>query len=112
VEESVTVVVANKAALADPWKKAKMDAMVLMLRGALDAKEKVLLKLNAHKDNLDAIVAMLPSLHSPTVMALSDEGWTAVETIVDSSLTRTLIPQLKALGAEGIIELSLNKIIP
>ena len=112
VEESVTVVVANKAALADPWKKAKMDALVLMLRGALDAKEKVLLKLNAHKDSLDAIVAMLPSLHSPTVMALSDEGWTAVETIVDSSQTRTLIPQLKALGAEGIIELSLNKIIP
>jgi ATP phosphoribosyltransferase len=112
VEESVTVVVANRAALADPWKKAKMDALVLMLRGALDAKEKVLLKLNARKDNLDAIVAMLPSLHSPTVMALSDEGWTAVETIVDSSLTRTLIPQLKALGAEGVIELSLNKIIP
>ncbi|MCD8138358.1 MAG: ATP phosphoribosyltransferase [Planctomycetaceae bacterium] len=112
VEESVTVVVANRTALADPWKKAKMDALVLMLKGALSAKEKVLLKLNAPKGNLNAIIKVLPSLHSPTVNALSDEGWTAVETIVDSSVTRTLIPDLKALGAEGILELSVNKIIP
>ena len=112
VEESVTVVVANKAALADPWKKAKMDALVLMLKGALSAKEKVLLKLNAPRKNLDRIIAVLPSLHSPTVNELSDKEWTAVETIVDSSVTRTLIPDLKGLGAEGILELSVNKIIP
>ncbi len=112
VEESVTVVVANQAALADPWKKAKMDAMILMLKGALTAKEKVLLKLNAPRKNLDAILKVLPSMHSPTVNDLSDKDWTAVETIVDSSVSRTLIPELKRLGAEGILELSVNKIIP
>ncbi len=112
VEESVTVVVANKSAVADPWKKSKMDALVLMLKGALTAKERVLLKLNAPRRNLDAIIAVLPSLHSPTVNALSDKEWTAVETIVETSVTRSLIPELKRLGAEGILELSVNKIIP
>jgi ATP phosphoribosyltransferase len=112
VEESVTVVVANKAAIADPWKKAKMDALVLMLKGALTAKERVLLKLNAPRRNLDAIINVLPSLHSPTVNELSDKEWTAVETIVETSVTRSLIPELKRLGAEGILELSVNKIIP
>lgn len=112
VEESVTVVVANRAALADPWKKAKMDALCLMLKGALTAKEKVLLKMNAPRKNLDAIIGILPSMHSPTVNDLSDKEWTAVETIVDSSTSRTLIPELKKLGAEGILELSVNKIIP
>ncbi len=112
VAESVTVVVANPAALKDPWKKAKMDALVLMLKGALSAKEKVLLKLNAPKKRLDAIIAVLPSMNSPTVNELSDKNWTAVETIVDSNVTRTLIPKLKSLGAEGILELSVNTIIP
>lgn len=112
VEESVTVVVANSAALADPWKKAKMEALVLMLKGALTAKEKVLLKMNAPRKNLDEIISILPSMHSPTVNDLSDRDWTAVETIVDSSTSRTLIPELKRLGAEGILELSVNKIIP
>ncbi len=90
VAESVTVIVANRAAVADPWKKAKMDALVLMLTGALSAKEKVLLKLNAPRRSLDAIIKVLPSLHSPTVNELSDKEWTAVETIVDSSGTRNL----------------------
>ena len=112
VEESVTVVVANRAALADSWKKAKIDAMTLMLKGALSAKEKALLKLNAPRKGLDAILGILPSLHSPTVNELSDKEWIAVETIVDSSVTRTLIPELKKVGAEGILELSVNKIIP
>ncbi len=112
VEESVTVVVANREALGDGWKKAKMDALVLMLKGALAAKEKVLLKLNAPRANLEAIIKVLPSMHSPTVNDLSDADWTAVETIVDSSVSRTLIPDLKRLGATGILELSVNKIIP
>ncbi len=112
VAESVTVVVANRAALADPWKKAKMDALVLMLKGALSAKERVLLKLNAPRRNLDAIIKVLPSLHSPTVNELSDREWVALETIVETSVTRSLIPALKSLGAEGILELSVNKIIP
>ncbi len=112
VAESVTVVVANRQAMADPWKKAKMDALVLMLKGALSAKERVLLKLNAPRRNLDAIIGVLPSLHSPTVNELSDKDWTAVETIIETSVTRSLIPELKRLGAEGILELSVNKIIP
>lgn len=112
VEESVTVVVANRAALSDTWKKAKMEAMVLMLKGALAAKEKVLLKLNVRKADLAAVLAVLPSINAPTVNDLADKEWTAVETIVDSSLTRTLIPELKRLGAEGILELAVNTIIP
>lgn len=112
VAESVTVVVANRDALRDPWKKAKMDALVLMLKGALAAKEKVLLKLNAPKKSLDAILKVLPSMNSPTVNELSDKQWTAVETIVDANITRNLIPELKRLGAEGVLELSVNTIIP
>lgn len=112
VAESVTVVVANAEAMKDPWKKAKMEAMTLMLRGALTAKEKVLLKLNAPRARLAEILSILPSLNSPTVNDLSDREWTAVETIVDSGETRTLIPDLKRLGAEGILELSVNAIIP
>lgn len=112
VEESVTVVVANRESIKDPWKKSKMDALILMLKGALAAKEKVLLKLNAPKKSLDSILKILPSLNSPTVNELSDKEWTAVETIVDSGVTRTLIPDLKKLGAEGILELSVNTIIP
>ena len=112
VAESVTVVVANREAMKDEWKKSKMDAIILMLKGALAAKEKVLLKLNAPKKNLEAILAILPSISSPTVNELSNKEWSAVETIVDSSVTRTIIPRLKQLGAEGILELSVNTIIP
>ncbi|MFW5856956.1 MAG: ATP phosphoribosyltransferase [Planctomycetota bacterium] len=112
IAESVTVFVANKQAAADAWKREKMDAICLMIKGALDAHEKVLLKLNVAAANLDAVVAKLPSLHSPTVNHLADADWVAVETIVDEPLVRTLIPDLKASGAEGIIELPLNKIIP
>lgn len=112
VAESVTVIIANRDAVRDDWKRRKMDALVLMLRGALAAKEKVLLKLNAPKKNLEAIVKILPSMNAPTVNELSDKEWIAVETIVDSSATRTLIPDLKRLGAEGILELSVNIIIP
>ena len=112
VAESVTAVVANRDSLKDAWKKVKMDAMVLMLKGALTAKEKVLVKLNAPKSQLDAIVGILPSLNAPTVNELADKNWCAIETIIDSRLTRTLIPELKRLGAEGILELSINTIIP
>ena len=110
--ESVTVVIANKTAHKDPWKKAKLEALCLMLQGALRAREKVLLKMNVAKKNLEAVVKKLPCLHSPTVNPLAETGWLAVETIVDEAVTRTLIPELKASGAEGIIELPLNKVIP
>ncbi len=111
VSESVTVVIANHNAYADPWKKAKIDALCLMLTGALAANDKVLLKFNIAEASLEGAVACLPSLHSPTVNHLAESGWAAVETVVDESLTRTLIPELKAAGAEGIIELPLTKMI-
>lgn len=112
VQESVTVIVANRKAFADEWKREKIKAVSLMLSGALTAKEKALLKLNAPRKDLDAIVAVLPSLHAPTVNSLADQDWVAVETIVDKTQTRTLVPKLKSLGAQGILELPVNIIIP
>lgn len=112
VQESVTVIIANKSAYRDSWKKAKIDALVMMLKGALDAKEKVLLKLNVSNKNLEEVLKKLPSLHAPTVNRLADPEWSAVETIVDESVVRTLLPRLKDAGGEGIIEIPLNKVIP
>lgn len=112
IAESVTVFVANRTAAADTWKRAKMDALCLMLTGALAAREKVLLKLNVAEANLEAVLTALPSLHSPTVNRLAENDWAAVETIIDETEVRALIPALKQLGAEGIIELPLNKIVP
>ncbi|SCA56784.1 ATP phosphoribosyltransferase [Candidatus Terasakiella magnetica] len=105
-----TVLIANKAALKDPQKKAKIEQVALMLQAALSARHKVLLKMNAPDNNLDEIIKMLPSLHAPTVNALSDQNWHAVETVVNKKETRDLIPQLKAAGAEGILELPLLKV--
>jgi len=112
VAESVTVVIANHAAWDDGAKRAKIEALALMLKGALEAKEKALLKMNVRVDALGPILERLPALHSPTVNRLSEEGWVAVETIVETRVTRTLVPELKRLGAEGLIELALNKVIP
>jgi ATP phosphoribosyltransferase len=112
VAESVTVAIANRQAVMDPWKKAKIDALIVMLKGALTAREKALIKLNARRDRLAEILRVLPSLNSPTVNELSNREWTAVETIVDAGATRSLIPELKRLGAEGILQLSVNVIIP
>jgi len=104
-----TRLITNKAAMADPWKKAKIEQIALMLQSALAARRKVALKLNAPADKLEEIVAVLPSLHAPTVSHLYDQEWLAVETVVDSGTTRSLIPQLKAMGAEGILEYELRK---
>ncbi|MHC4873835.1 MAG: ATP phosphoribosyltransferase [Planctomycetota bacterium] len=111
IQESVTVIIANKDAYNDEWKRGKINDICMMLKGALNAKEKVLLKLNVSEENLDKVVEILPSLHSPTINHLAEKGWIAVETIVDEAVTRTLIPQLKTAGAEGILELPINKII-
>jgi len=105
-----TVFIASKAALADPWKSRKIDQIAMLLNAALTARQKGLLKLNVAEADLDAVVALLPSLHAPTVNRLSDEGWFAVETVVDHREVRDLIPRLKNAGAEGIIELDLKKI--
>jgi ATP phosphoribosyltransferase len=84
----------------------------MLLRGALLAEEKLGLKMNVPIEKVDAVIDMLPALNQPTLSALSDEGWLAVETVIDEKEVRDLLPQLKKVGAEGIIEYSLNKIIP
>ncbi|MEE9446855.1 MAG: ATP phosphoribosyltransferase [Arenicellales bacterium] len=106
-----TVFVANKAAMKDPWKRQKIENIALMLESAMAARDKVLLKLNAPTAKLDNIVAALPSLHAPTINRLHGDDWVAVETVVKREDTRDLIPQLKAAGAEGILELNLAKLV-
>jgi ATP phosphoribosyltransferase len=104
-----TVLIANRAALADPWRKAKIDQVALLLSAALAGRNKVLLKMNVPAARIDAVAALLPSLHAPTVNHLTDPDWLAVETVVDREQVRTLIPRLKAEGAEGILELQITK---
>lgn len=109
--ESTTQFIANKNSVKDSWKKEKMDQIAMLLRGAIDADGMVGLKLNVEKKNLDKILELLTSLKNPTISNLSKDGWLAVETVIHESKVRTLILQLKAAGAQGIIEYSLNKII-
>jgi len=104
-----TRLISNKAAMADPKKREKIEQIALMLQSALTARRKVALKLNAPKEKLEQIVAILPSLHAPTISHLYDQQWLAIETVVDCGITRSLIPQLKAMGAEGILEYELRK---
>jgi len=106
-----TVLIANHDALEDPWRREKIDQIALLLNAALAARNKVLIKMNAPADRLADVVALLPSLHAPTVSPLSDSQWVAVETVVDRHQVRTLVPGLKAAGAEGILELHLNKMV-
>lgn len=106
-----TKFVANKEAWSDPRKRAKIETMALLLTAALEAEQKVGLKLNIPEDKLAAILAELPALRNPTVSRLSTEGWLAIETIIDEKIVRDIIPQLKAHGAEGIIEYPLNKVV-
>ena len=110
--ETTPRLIANKAAWADEWKRRKIENIAMLLQGAMVARTQVGLKLNAPKEALDQIVKLLPALHTPTVSALSDEGWRAVETVLDEAIARELIPELKRAGAQGIIEYSLNKVIP
>ncbi len=112
VMESVTVLIANPQSWQDPWKRSKIESIQLLVQGAIVAREKVCLKLNVAERSLEAVCALLPALRKPTISKLSEEGWYALETIVDESVVRRLIPELKRAGAEGIIELPLNKIIP
>ena len=109
---STTRLIANKDAWADKEKRAKIEQMALLLSGALNAENKVLLKMNAKKGDVAAICGVLPALHAPTVNPLGDPSWVAIETVVSESVVREIIPQLKAAGASGIIELALNKVVP
>jgi ATP phosphoribosyltransferase len=108
---STTRLIANKAAWEDAGKRTKIEQLAMLLAGALAAEAKVLLKLNAASDKVDTIIGILPSLHAPTINQLNTDGWHAIETVVDESVVREIIPQLKQAGAEGIIELPLNKVI-
>ena len=112
IMESNTVVIVNKTAWADPWKKKKIEDMVLLLKGALAAEEKVGLKMNVPRAKLDAVLKVLPSLNSPTISELSNKNWVDVDTVVSEKTVRDMIPKLKDQGAEGIVEYPLNKVIP
>jgi len=103
--------IANKDAWANPWKKQKLETLALLLRGALDAEAKVGIKLNIKEKNLPKLLQSLPALRNPTVSSLSQSDWVAVETVIDEAVVREMIPQLKQLGAEGIIEYPLNKVV-
>ena len=109
--ESTTVLIMNRKAWADPWKREKVKNVSMLLQGALNAEFKVGLKMNLPASKLEEISAILPSLHNPTISHLKDEHWLALEVIIDEAKVRELIPVLKKHGAEGIIEYPLNKVI-
>ncbi|MDP2043575.1 MAG: ATP phosphoribosyltransferase [Candidatus Omnitrophota bacterium] len=109
--ESTTQFIANRSAYKDNWKKAKMEQIAMLLKGAIAAEEKVGLKMNVKKNDLKRVLAKLPALKKPTISGLSDDGWFAIETIIDEKVVRVLIPALKQAGAQGIIEYPLNKVI-
>jgi ATP phosphoribosyltransferase len=103
--------IANHDSWKDAWKRQKIERIALLLRGALEAEAKVGLKMNIAKKHLASLLQTLPALRNPTISNLSQEGWVAVETIIDEHTVRELIPALKAAGAEGIIEYPLNKVV-
>jgi len=111
VMESRTVFLANPIALKNSWKKAKMENLVMLLEGAIQAEAKVGLKMNVAKKNLDKILKILPALKTPTISSLSNKNWYDVDTVIDEEEVIRLIPELKRAGAEGIIEYPLNKVI-
>lgn len=111
VLESNTQLIANLESWADPDKRRKIEDLALLLQGAIAALSKVGLMLNVRKSDLPAVLSVLPALRKPTISALSDEEWLAVNTVVDESTVRVIIPRLKEAGAEGIVEYPLNKIV-
>ena len=112
VQESTTRLIANKTAWKVAWKRRKIEHLALLLTGALAAEQKVLIKMNVQQDRLQEVLDILPALHAPTINSLSSDGWYSVESVVDERIVREIIPQLKAGGAEGIIEIGLNKVVP
>lgn len=110
--ESRTQLIANPAAYEDAAKRKAIDELTILLRGAIDARGKVLVKLNVSAEGLDAVIAALPAMKAPTVSQLAESGFYAVETIVPKAAINLLIPELKARGAEDIIELPVTKIVP
>jgi ATP phosphoribosyltransferase len=110
--ESTTVLIANRDSWKDPWKRKKIENIAMLLTGALRAAEKVGLKMNVNRADLDKTLKVLPALQTPTISSLSEAGWFSLEVIVDEKTVRELIPVLKSSGASGIVEYPLNKVIP
>jgi ATP phosphoribosyltransferase len=109
--ESNTLVIANKSAWQEQWKREKIENLALMLRGAMDAQGRVGLMLNVRTTDLPNVLAVLPALQRPTISTLSDPEWVAVNTIIEESVAWNLIPKLKAANAQGIVEYPLNKVV-
>jgi ATP phosphoribosyltransferase len=111
VLESNTQLIANQQSWADDWKRRKLEDMKMLLDGAINALGKVGLMLNVEALNLEKVLAVLPALKRPTISQLSEDGWLAVNTILEEATVRTIIPRLKEAGAQGIVEYPLNKIV-
>lgn len=111
VLESNTQLIANRDAWREEWKRRKLEDIKMLLEGAMNALGRVGLMLNVRRDNLAAVVSVLPALKNPTISQLSDEAWVAVNTILEETTVRNIIPRLKEAGAQGIVEYPLNKIV-
>ena len=111
VLQSTTRFIANKAAFEDPWKREKLENIALMLQSCLAAEGRVGLMMNVARTNLAAVLKELPALKKPTVSSLSDDDWVGVNTIVEESVVRTIIPKLRAAGAKGLVEYPITRII-
>jgi ATP phosphoribosyltransferase len=111
IMESTPRLIANKNSWKDKWKREKIENISLLLKGALEAEGKVGLKMNVEKKNLEKILKILPAIKKPTISNLTDKNWYAIETIIDKNKAKELIPKLKKLGANGIVEYPLNKVI-
>jgi ATP phosphoribosyltransferase len=110
--ESSTRFIANKKTWHDTWKRQKIENIVMLLKGALAAEEKVGLKMNVQQKDFKRVLSLLPAMHSPTVSALSEDEWYDIDVVIDENLICELIPKLKKVGASGIVEYQLNKVIP
>jgi ATP phosphoribosyltransferase len=111
VLESNTQLIANKSSYADPDKRRKIDNLALMLQGAMEAQDRVGLMLNVRKEDLAAVLAVLPALQKPTISHLSDDDWLALNTVIDEAAVWDVIPRLKEARAQGIVEYPLNKVV-
>jgi ATP phosphoribosyltransferase len=111
VLESNTKFIAHPGAWADPWKRGKIETLIMLLQGAIEAAGKVGLMLNVRRDDLEKVLSVLPALKRPTISALSDSEWVAVNTVIEEKTAREIIPRLKAANAQGIVEYPLNKIV-
>ena len=104
--------IANPESWKNEWKKTKIENLKMLLAGALKAEGKVGLKMNIPSNQLNEVISILPAMRNPTISPLSQDDWYAVETVIDQRICRDLIPKLRRIGAEGIIEYTLNKVIP